>query len=94
MKAIWKYKITGPDSTFDGPAGAIAISARMEEGGQPVLYLLCDRQTSKAKHQVQMFATGANVPEDAGSFVGTIILAGPSGDFVCHIFHRQLGVIV
>jgi len=93
VKVIWKVKLTGADQEFEAPAGGIALNAIMERDGQPVVYLLCDRQTSKAKHQIRLFATGANIPDDAGQYVGMLSIPGPSGPFVAHIFHRQLGVI-
>lgn len=94
MKVIWKFKISGElVEVFDAPAGAIAVRALMQADGQPVVYLLCERQTSKAKHQICLFPTGGNIPEDSGTYIDTLTVSGPTGPFVVHVFHRQLGVI-
>lgn len=98
MKIIWKHKIKGADYEFDAPAGAQPVHTRVEQmsdGQQPVLYLLCDRMALPAKHQLKMFATGAQIPDDVGSYAGTVALQSPdTGQLaVVHIFHKQLTVV-
>jgi hypothetical protein len=93
MRVIWKYKITGPLSTFDGPAGARPLRALMQSDGQPVLYLLCSWGVPAVQYQVKLFATGGAIEDDAGEYVDTITVQGPSGPFVAHIFFKQAEVL-
>lgn len=98
MRIIWKHKIKGADYVFDAPAGAEPKHTRIEQmsdGDQPVLYLLCDRLALPAKHQLKMFSTGAQIPDDAGNYAGTVVLKAPeTGNLVVvHIFHKQLEII-
>lgn len=89
MRVIWKFHIQGPDTNFDAPAGARAVSVQLQSGS-PSLWLLCERDSPKAKHRVRCFATGQSIPEDAGDFVGT--LQFENGRLILHVFHRQLGI--
>jgi len=92
MRVIWKFKIEGAQAEFDGPAGARAIKALVQPDGQPVVYLLCDREAPKAKLQIKLFPTAGNIPPEAGDYVDTLTIPGPSGPFVAHIFFKQLSV--
>lgn len=100
MRIIWKLKITHPGQEFDAPAGAYAIKAtlfRTPSGEpQPVLYLMCDRAAPPAKHIVNIYGTGATIPEDGGEYAGTVTVKSNKASippFTMHIFHKQLGVI-
>lgn len=93
MRVIYKLKITGPAQEFSAPAGAKAISARVDlDGVQPVLYLLCQKGANVAKHQVFLFSVGQNILDDAGDFVGTLTFKTESGPTTVHVFHKQLTV--
>lgn len=94
MNVIWKCKLLGPVTELDAPSGAIALKAVMPADNQPVIYLLCHREAGSAKHVIKLFGTGANIPDDAGVYVDTITVPGPTGPFVAHIFHKQLEVVL
>jgi hypothetical protein len=96
VNRIWKFKISGPDQTFDGPAGAVALTAVVEPDGQPVLYLLCPDDSAKVKHSVRLFATAQAIPPEAGDWVATLRIPVPEvdrrGTFVMHVFYRQVPI--
>jgi hypothetical protein len=93
MRTIYKFKIDGANCEFTGPSNAEAIKTLVQDDGQPVLYLLFDRDAPPARYQVRMFPTAANVPHDAGEYVDTFVFKGPTGPFVAHVFYKQLSLI-
>lgn len=97
MNVIWKLKLTGAEQEFDAPAGAHALKATVQamgDGQQPVLYLLADRQAPPCKHRIRVVATAQSFDFDDGEqYIDTITVQGPSGPFVLHILHKQLGII-
>jgi hypothetical protein len=97
MNRIWKFKIPDARAEFEAPAGARCVHVCVnvyQDGQQPVIYLLCPEDSPRAKHVVQLFGTGKSIPDDAGDYCGTLSVKGdtPTGEFVLHVFHKQLTV--
>jgi hypothetical protein len=88
VKVIWKFKLKGADNEFDAPAGARPLCTQIQDG--PVVWLECERSAPPSKHRLRAFATGQNIPDDAGDYVGT--LQFEDGRLILHIFHKQVGV--
>ena len=85
MIAVWKFEVPIDDlATIDMPSGARLLTVAVQ-GGSPVLYALVDPSAAKVARRLRVAGTGHPIlPDDAGIYVGTVLLHG--GALVFHIF--------
>lgn len=83
-RVIWKNTLKWTDrQTIEIPEGASFLSAH-KQYRDPCIWYSCDPQAPKVACLITMVGTGHPVPDDAGLFIGTVLLV--NGDLVLHVF--------
>lgn len=85
-KQIWKFNLTvAINFKIEMPKGAEIISVQ-NQGGNGVMWAICDTQAEKEIRTFAIFGTGHNMPADGLKYVGTYLEQG--GALVWHLFER------
>lgn len=86
MKTIWKYELELGSQTLELPQGAQPLSVAVQQGGV-MLWALVTPEAPTCYRRVYVVGTGHELPEDLGSYVGTVLLTG--GALVFHVFVEE-----
>lgn len=87
MKVIWKAKLEGGgSSTIRLPKGAKILWVATQDG-KPMIWALVDPDAEVIDIPVGVYATGENLPDDVGRFIGAFYLYG--GTLVYHVFQKE-----
>jgi len=85
MKTIWKWTLTQPRTEACLPAGAQPLAVQMQDGW-PTVWALVDIEAPAANYMLTLYATGEELPDGPGRYVGTVQDRG----FVWHLFMETL----
>lgn len=82
---IWKFPLHLTDrQCVSMPIGAKILSAQVQHGAV-TLWAMCDEsRQDKRLRTILVIGTGHPVPDDCGSFLGTVQFSG--GGLVFHVF--------
>lgn len=84
MVRVLKYKLEPKDrQNVRVPLGSVPLSVH-EQFSEIVLYVSAPKTMHLENIQVTGVLTGAEVPDDAGTYAGTLMLNG--GSFVKHFY--------
>lgn len=87
MKVIWKAELKGGGScTIRLPKGA-QILWTATQSGKPMIWALVDPAADVIDIPVGVYATGEDLPDDVGRFIGAFQLYG--GNLVYHVFQKE-----
>ena len=86
MKVIWKYAIPNLENVIAMPEGAKVLCVHTQRG-EPQIWALVDPNAPKVTRTIHIHGTGHPVPDDPGTYIGTIQLA--CGGLVFHVFADQ-----
>ena len=86
MKKIYKYQIAITDEIYlSMPKGAQVLSVQVQHD-IPVIWALVDPDAPVVERHFHLEATGHQLPDLMGRFIGTIQIL--EGDLVFHLFER------
>lgn len=82
MKTIWKWTLE-TETTIEMPQGAELLDLQTQHG-EPQLWALVDPNALSCRRTFRVYATGQELPNDPGQYVGTFQMNG--GALVFHVF--------
>lgn len=84
---IWKWEIS-IGYTVMMPADAQILTVQMQ-GQSACIWALCDRNAELKERHLAIYATGQELPEEPGEYIGTFQAHG--GALVFHVFEINGG---
>ncbi len=84
MKTIWKF-ILQPKIRIEVPCGAKILSVACQ-CDQICMWALVDPEAEKELRLFAVYGTGHKVPDNPGTFIGTVLMHG--GSLVFHVFEE------
>lgn len=82
MKAIWKYPVKSrAEMVIERDAKILSVGV---QDGEIYLWALVDPEAEYAVREIVVYGTGDDVPDDPGTFLGTVMMYG--GREVRHVF--------
>lgn len=82
MNTVWKYKLP-PDNILQMPRGARILCVHAQRD-TICLWALVNQQHTKEARLFRVYGTGHEVPDDPGTYLGTVHLQ--DGALVFHVF--------
>jgi len=83
MKTIWKYTLEPDCLSIAMPVGSKILYAR-EQRDQICIWALVDPEAKTETKQFEVYATGHDVPDRYGEYIGSAHIMG--GTFIFHVF--------
>jgi hypothetical protein len=83
MPTIYKYNLQPGRTVLDLPAGALPLTAQMQNG-DVCMWVLLDPARPHERRFFDVYGTGHGMPADPGRYVATFQMDG--GVFVWHVF--------
>ncbi len=83
MSSIWKYKLDH-NVVVSLPQDSEILCVRADVRGEPAIWLLVDTNKPTVERRFRWFKTGADIPEEAIRYIGTVFAHSDAA--VAHVF--------